>query len=96
MASADLAGSVNTKRASLAELALDPDPAAVQLDEPLREREPEAGPLALLDARLGLLELLEDPLVVLGRDARAGVGDRDPHLAVDPRRAHVDAARRRA
>ncbi len=39
--------------------------------------------------RLALLELLEDPLPILGGDAGAGIGDRDPHLAVDPRRAHV-------
>ena len=51
---------------------------------------PEAGPLALPDPRLALLELLEDPLPILGSDARAGVGDRDPDLAVDSRRAHVD------
>ena len=63
----------------------------MQFDEPLRQREAEAGPLALLDARLGLLELLEDPLVVLGGDAGAGVGDRDPHLAVDRAALHVDA-----
>ena len=90
------AGSVNTNVDPLAELAVDPDPAAVQLDEPLRERKPEAGALALLDACLGLLELLEDPLLILGRDAGTGVGDRDPHLAVDPRRAHVDGPARRA
>ena len=39
------------ERAPLAELAVDPDPAAVQLDEPLREREAEAGSLPLLDRR---------------------------------------------
>ena len=62
----------------------------MQLDEPLRQREAETRSLALLDARLGLLELLEDPLVILGGDAGAGVGHRDAHLAVDLRRAHVD------
>ena len=67
----------------------------MQLDEPLREREAEAGALALLDARLGLLELLEDPLVILGGDARAGVGDRDPHLAVECAARHVDGPARR-
>ena len=51
--------------AAVPELALDPDPPAVQLDESLRERETEAGALALLDADVGLLELLEDPLLVL-------------------------------
>ena len=45
----------------------------MQLDEALRQRETETGALALLDARLGLLELLEDPLVILGGEPRAGV-----------------------
>src|SRR5919204_6478704 len=70
------------ERAPLAKLAVDPDPAAVQLDEPLRQREAEAGSLPLLDARIGLLELVEDPLVILGGDAGTRVGHRDPHLAV--------------
>ena len=54
-------GSVNTNVLPSPELALDPDPSAVQLDEALRQRQPEPGPLALLLARVGLLELLEDP-----------------------------------
>ena len=78
-------GSVTTT-CSPAELAVDPDSPAVQLDEPLRQRQAEAGPSPCSTPGLGLLELLEDSLVVLGGDARAGVGDRDPHLAVDPRR----------
>jgi hypothetical protein len=36
----------------------------VELDQPLRKREAEAGSLALLEPRLRLLELLEDPLVI--------------------------------
>ena len=64
----------------------------MELHEPLREREAQAGPLAEPDPRLGLLELLEDPLPILGGDARAGIGDRDSDLAVDPRRAHVHLA----
>ena len=65
------------ERAAVSELAVDPDAAAVQLDEPLREREAEAGSLALRQPGLGLLELLEDPLEVLGGDAGPGVRDRD-------------------
>ena len=38
----------------------------MQLDEPLREGETETGSLALVDARLGLLELFEDPFVIGG------------------------------
>ena len=72
------------------ELALEPDPSAVELHEPLRERKAEARPFALPDPRLALLELLEDPVPILGSDARTGVGDGNPDLAVDPRRAHVD------
>ena len=47
----------------------------MHLDEALRQREPETGPsCCLLDTGLGLLELLEDPVEILGGDARAGVG----------------------
>src|SRR5690349_9640670 len=73
-------------------LALDPDAAAVELDETLRKGEAETGALALLDADIGLLELFEDPLPVGGSNARTSVGDRHPHLAVDPRRGDDDAA----
>jgi hypothetical protein len=55
--------------AAATQRALDPDPAAVQLDEAPREREPEARALTLFDADARLLELLEDPLVVLAADA---------------------------
>ena len=89
-------GSVKTNVAPLTDLAVDPDATAVELDQPLGEGEAEAGALTLLDACVGLLKLLEDPLAVLGRDAGAGVGDRDPHLAVDPRCGDVDGARRAA
>src|SRR5579864_7108309 len=60
--------------------AVDPDAAAVQLDEPARERQPETA--ALLPAamtRVQLLEGVEDALPVAGGDADAGVGHRDPH-----------------
>jgi hypothetical protein len=42
----------------------------VQLDEASREHEPEARALTLLDADAHLLELLEDPLVVLAGEMR--------------------------
>src|SRR5262249_44325843 len=81
--------------AAVAGLALDPDPTAVQLDEPLREREPEPGAIALLEADLGLLELLEDPLVILGRDSRSGVRHGHERLAVHPRGLDADVPARR-
>ena len=40
----------------------------MQLDEPLRERESEPGPLSLFDPRISLLELVEQSFVVLGGD----------------------------
>ena len=48
-------------------------------------------PPAAQRRRSRLLELLEDPLVVVGRDARAGVGDRDLDLAARPARPDDDA-----
>ena len=68
--------------AAVSGFALDPDPAAVELDESFREREPEPCPLSLVRPGVGLLELLEDPLLVTGCDSRPGVGDRHLHLAV--------------
>ena len=47
---------------------------------------PRPVPSRCCDPGVGLLELLEDALVILGGDAGAGVRDRDPDLAVDPRR----------
>src|SRR2546422_9054790 len=54
--------------AALPNLAVNPDAAAMELDEALRQRQPKASPLALLLARGGLLELLEDPRLVLRSD----------------------------
>src|SRR5215471_621253 len=81
--------------AALPGLALDPDAAAVELDQPFREREPEPGAVALLEADFRLLELLEDPLVVLGRDSRPGIRHGHEHLAVHPRRGDADVPARR-
>src|SRR5437660_387727 len=56
--------------ASPPDLALDPDAAAVQLDEPLRKGETKAGAFARAGRwRADLLELLEDPGEVLRGDA---------------------------
>src|SRR5277367_188484 len=76
-------------------LALDPDVAAVQLDEALRERQTEPRALSLLRPGVGLLELLEDPVLVGERYPRSRVGHRHPHLPVDPRGRDRDLAARR-
>src|SRR2546421_6407352 len=72
--------------------ALDPDAAAVELDETLRKGEAKTAALALLHADIGLVKFLEDPLAFLGNDARARIGHRHVHLAVDTRRGNDDAA----
>src|SRR5204863_6769527 len=61
-------------------LALDPDPPAVELDERAAEREAQTG--ALLGGAVGpsgLGELVEYAHLIRGRDAHAGVADRDQH-----------------
>src|SRR5262252_4250951 len=85
-------GQREDEAAAVSGLALDPDAAAVQLDEPLREREAEAGAFSLLLSDVGLLELLEDAFLVFGGDARAGIRDRDAHLAVVSRGRDDDAS----
>src|SRR5713226_1792723 len=68
-----------------ARLALDPDPASMQLDELLRQGQAQAR--AFLLARLvapHLAELLEDGGLVLGGDPDPGVGDGDLDRAVPP------------
>src|SRR5262249_55523343 len=74
------------------ELGLDPDAPAVQLDQPLGQRESETGALALLRADVGLLELFEDAFLVLGRDPGTGVSHRHEHLPVLPGGCDVDAS----
>src|SRR3970282_907754 len=61
--------------------------------ELLRERQPEAGALALSGV-VGpdLAELLEDGLLVLGGDADPGVADGDLHGAVGGHRLDADPA----
>src|SRR5205823_5120285 len=72
--------------------AFDPEAASVQFDEALRECESESGPLALLDADVRLLELLEDPFPVVYGDTGPGVRHRDKHLSVLTRRRDDDAS----
>src|SRR5204863_8309238 len=85
------------ERRADAHFALQPDFAAVQLDEPPRERETEPRALVFL-RRVGadLAELLEHRFLVLGRDADAAVGDADlDHVALQHRAdAYTTALRR--
>src|SRR5712692_9452746 len=64
----------------------------MQLDEFLRQRQPEAGALFGPLTCLRLLELFEDPRLIVRRDADAGVAYRDPHLVVDRPRLDLDRA----
>src|SRR5207302_11302124 len=69
------------KRAALAGRALHPDPPAVHLDQPARDRQPQPGTLVLAaDPALTLLEAFEDALGVFRRHADAGIADADAQL----------------
>ena len=89
---------VKVKVEPLPGVALDPDAPAVQLDELARERQAEAGAFLLVRVvAADLAELLEHRLLVLRRDADAGVAHGD--LDARRRRARardVDRARRPA
>ena len=59
-------------------VALDVDLAAEQARDLAADREPEAGAAVLAaGGAVGLLERLEDELLLVLRDADAGVGDRE-------------------
>src|SRR5688500_9973275 len=65
----------------------------MQLDVPLREREPESGAFTgALGIAARLLELLEDAVAIRLVDADARVPHGDMDLTVLPRRPHIDAA----
>src|SRR6185436_890987 len=73
--------------------AIDPDCAAVQLDELPRQREPQPGALGLARRVLAdLTELLEQLRLIVGRDADARVLDRDLDLVGVEHGADVDLA----
>src|SRR5438552_3148766 len=72
--------------------ALHPEASAVQLDEALRQREPEARAPLFDASRRGLLELPEDPVAILFGDADPAVPHRDAHLVAAPDGTDVDAA----
>ena len=82
---------------SLARRALDPDRSPVQFDKMLGEREAESGALGVaLVVADGLAEFLEHLRLLVGRDADAGVDDRDlDTLFYVPRtRCHPSTGRR--
>src|SRR6185503_15141666 len=74
-----------------AQLALDPDPAVMQLHELLRQGQPKPGAFQL-PRIIGphLAELLEDGRLVLGSDPDAGVGDGDFNCLVRSPGLHSD------
>src|SRR4030095_3132101 len=64
------------ERRSVTDLALHPQAAAVELDKLAGEGEAQTRALTLALGLPDLADLLEDRLLILGRDADAGVGDR--------------------
>src|SRR5437867_9627187 len=79
------------EHAALAGRAAHPDLAAVERDDVLDDRQPQAGSALL--ARAGLvdsIEALEDPGLVFGRDAGTGIGDFTPDSPVGFPQAHRD------
>jgi hypothetical protein len=77
----------------LADLASHGDGATVRLDDGLRDREPEARS-ALCPRGVCPVEALEDVRQVLGRDARARVGDFEDDRTSRPSEPHVDTPAR--
>src|SRR5262245_40533748 len=73
-------GNGHEERRSESRLALDPDAAAQQLGEALRQRQSKARPPeAPLQGMLDLRELVEDAFLILFGDADARVGDGEDH-----------------
>ena len=77
--------------ATAAELAVELDPPAERQRQLLRDRQPEARALAVMRP-----ERPEDALLLLGRDPRPGVLDRNVDEPVVRAQAQVDRAPRRA
>src|SRR5205807_1859226 len=75
-----------------ADLGVDPDRAAVQLDEAPAQRQPEAGALALPRLVPRLPKLLEDGRLLPGRDPDPRVSHRNFDLVVRSPRGHRDRA----
>src|SRR3954447_16244413 len=74
-------------------LGVDPDPALHALDELAGDVEAETGAAdALRHVRVEPVELVEDPVVLLGRDPEALVGDAEPHPGAVPLEPDEDPA----
>src|SRR5262245_62852837 len=76
----------------LPDLALDPDPPPVQLDELPAERQPQPSTLGLLVRSADLPEFLEDRLLVLGRNPDPRIGHRDLDRVLQWPSLDIDAA----
>ena len=75
----------------------DRERAAEQLRQPPRQRQAKAGSAhAALQPMLELRELLEDPRLIVGRDADAGVATVNDNLSPPGRRVAADREPRRA
>src|SRR5205085_1521106 len=72
-------GDPEAEGGALADLALDPDGAAVAADDLARDEEAEAQTVLAALAGVALRELVEQAVAPFGRDARAGVGHVDTH-----------------
>src|SRR5262245_61263422 len=83
-------GDRECKRGTDAHVALDPDLAAVELDELAGESQPEPGAFHLLGGRPHLAKLLEDGLLIFRGDPDPAVSDRDLDHVLLPRRPDVD------
>jgi len=72
--------------------AAEPDLAAVRADDVAGDGEADSRPRDPLRGRAGAEEPLEDPVVVLARDADPVVGDREPRAAADDPHLRSDGA----
>src|SRR5579875_3250451 len=89
-------GKGDGNRGAVAELALELEPAAMELHEPAREGQAEAGALvAAAQAAVHLAEALERLRDILGGDADAGIGhgDGDAALVKEDRGRHAPLGR---
>src|SRR5207247_3380552 len=81
------------ERRALLAVRLDPDPAVHAFDELLADVEPEPGPShAAHHLRVGAVELLEDPILVLGIDPEPLVANGEAHGALGFRGLDLDMA----
>ena len=69
---------------------LDPDPAPVNFDDALYQRQADAG---AIDAGIEAIEQVENPLMVIGGDADAVVAHETVDLAIVALRPDLDARR---